>query len=137
MLKQLGDLPPHRVRAHPEPGTATERDLLAVLDHTDRLCELVDRTLVEKVMGFLESFVAGEIIRHLGNFVTEHDLGIVTAPDGTLRLMPGLVRIPDVAFISWKQLPNRKCPNEPIPQLIPELAVEVRSESNTRAEMGT
>jgi Uma2 family endonuclease len=43
--------------------------------------------------------------------------------------------MPDVAFITWKQLPNRKLPNEPIASLIPELAVEVLSESNTRGEM--
>ena len=134
-LKQLGDIPPRRVRMNPAPGTATEQDLLTVLDHTNRLCELVDRTLVEKPMGTLESCLAGELIRLLGNFVVEHDRGIVTAPDGTLRLMPGLVRIPDVAFISWNQLPNRMYPNEPIASLIPELAVEVLSENNTPAEM--
>jgi Uma2 family endonuclease len=135
VLKQLGGISPRRVRMTPPPGTATERDLLAVLDHTNRLCELVDRTLVEKPLGFQESYLAGEIIRLLGNFVVEHDLGIVTAPDGTLRLMPGLVRLPDVAFISWNQLPSRKYPNEPTASLIPELAVEVLSVSNTRREM--
>lgn len=135
VLKQLGDIPPRRVRMNPSPGTATERDLLAVLDHTNRLCELIDGTLVEKPMGILESCLAGDLIRLLGNFVVKHDLGIITAPDGTLRLMPGLVRIPDVAFISWNQLPSRKYPNEPIPSLIPELAVEVLSENNTRSEM--
>ena len=134
-LKQLGDIPPSRVRMNPLPGTATERDLLAVLDHANRLCELVDGTLVEKPIGFPESFLASEIIRLVGNFVVEHDLGLVTAPDGTLRLMPGLVRLPDAAFISWKQLPKRKCPNEAIVSLIPELAVEVLSASNTRREM--
>lgn len=134
-LKQLGDIPPSRVRMHPMPGTATERDLLAVLDHGNRLCELVDQTLVEKPMGTMESCLAGDLIRLLGNFVVERDLGILTAPDGTLRLMPGLVRLPDVAFISWNQLPSRKYPNEPIASLIPELAVEVLSESNTRGEM--
>ncbi|MGH7224241.1 MAG: Uma2 family endonuclease, partial [Gemmataceae bacterium] len=92
-------------------------------------------TLVEKPMGVLESCLAGVIIRWLGAFVDEHDLGILTVPDGTLRLMPGLVRMPDVAFISWNQLPNRKFPNEPIASLFPELAVEILSESNTRGEM--
>lgn len=135
VLKQLGNIPPRRVRAHPAPGKATERDVLRILDHENRLCELVDGTLVEKPMGFLESYLAGVIIRLLGTFVDEHDLGILTAPDGTLRLMPGLVRMPDVAFISWKQLPERKCPNEPIASLFPDLAVEVLSESNTRGEM--
>lgn len=135
LLEQLGGVSPCRVRMNPSPGTATERDLLDILDHENRLCELVDGTLVEKPMGILESYLAVEIIRVLGNFVAEQDLGILTAPDGTLRLMPGLVRMPDIAFISWKQLPNRKCPNEPIASLIPELAVEVLSESNTRGEM--
>ncbi|HZV05941.1 MAG TPA: Uma2 family endonuclease [Gemmataceae bacterium] len=134
-LKHLGDMPPHRVRINPPPGEATERDVLKILDHENRLFELVDGTLVEKPTGVLESCLAGEINRWLGNYVEEHDLGILTVPDGTLRLMPGLVRMPDVAFISWKQLPNRKLPNEPIASLIPELAVEVLSESNRRGEM--
>lgn len=135
VLKQLGGISPRRVRVNPPMGKATESDLLAVLDRQNRLCELVDGILVEKPMGFLESCLASELIRLLGNYVAEYDLGLVTAPDAPLRLMPGLVRLPDVAFISWKQLPNRKCPNEPIASLIPELAVEVLGESNTRREM--
>ncbi len=135
LLKQLGGISPHRVRLNPPPGTATERDVLNILDHENRLCELVDGTLVEKPMDVLESCLAGDIHWHLKTFADEHDLGILTVPDGTLRLMQGLVRMPDVAFISWKQLPNRKYPNEPIASLIPELAVEVLSESNTRGEM--
>jgi Uma2 family endonuclease len=134
-LKQLGGIPPHRVRMNPAPGTATERDVLHFLDHEHRLCELVDATLVEKPMGFLESCLAGDIHWLLKTFVNEHDLGILSVPDGPLRLMQGLVRMPDVAFISWKQLPNRKYPSEPIASLFPELAVEVLSESNTRGEM--
>ena len=49
--------------------------------------------------------------------------------------MPGLVRIPDVTFVSWKRLPGHKLPAEPIPDLIPNLAVEVLSVSNTKAEI--
>ncbi|MGH7169330.1 MAG: Uma2 family endonuclease [Gemmataceae bacterium] len=135
VLKQLGGVSPRRVRMHPAPGTATEGDLLAVLDHGNRLCELIDGILVDKPMGTLESCLASELIRLLGNFVVEQDRGIITAPDATLRLMPGLVRLPDVAFISWNQLPSRKYPSEPIASLVPELAVEVLSESNTRGEM--
>ncbi len=135
LLKQLGGISPRRVRLNPPPGMATERDVLNILDHENRLCELVDGTLVEKPMGVLESCLAGDIHWALKTFVDEHDLGILTLPDGTLRLMQGLVRMPDVAFISWRQLPNRKYPNEPIASLIPELAVEVLSESNTRGEM--
>lgn len=52
-----------------------------------------------------------------------------------MRLAPGLVRIPDVAFFSWDRLPGRELPAEPIPDLAPDLAVEVLSQSNTEAEM--
>ena len=45
------------------------------------------------------------------------------------------MRIPDVAFISWQRLPGRRVPTEPIPDLAPDLAVEVLSESNTEGEM--
>jgi Uma2 family endonuclease len=68
-------------------------------------------------------------------FLMRHDLGIVLGSDGTLRLMPGLVRIPDVSFISWIKFPHRELPAEPIPDLVPDLAVEVLSEGNTAAEM--
>ncbi len=64
-----------------------------------------------------------------------HKLGIVTGPDGSVRLFPGLVRIPDVAFASWKRFPGRKWPKAPIPQLAPDLVVEVLSKSNTKGEM--
>jgi Uma2 family endonuclease len=49
--------------------------------------------------------------------------------------MPGLVRIPDVSFLAWKKFPGRELPAEPIPQLVPDLAVEVLSEGNTALEM--
>jgi Uma2 family endonuclease len=46
-----------------------------------------------------------------------------------------LVRTPDVSFISWDRLPDRKLPAEPIPDLVPDLAVEVLSATNTAEEM--
>ena len=52
-----------------------------------------------------------------------------------MRIAPGLVRIPDVSFICWDRLPGRESPREPIPDLAPDLAVEVLSEGNTKAEM--
>ena len=62
-------------------------------------------------------------------------IGIVTGADGTVELMPGLVRIPDVAFTSWDRLPGRRYPTAPIPRLAPNLAVEMLSRSNTPGEM--
>jgi Uma2 family endonuclease len=52
-----------------------------------------------------------------------------------LRLAPGLVRIPDVSFVAWDRLPDRRIPREPIPDLAPDLVVEVLSEGNTPREM--
>ena len=37
------------------------------------------------------------------------------------RLSEGLVRIPDVAFVSWDRIPDGQFPEEPIPDLFPTL----------------
>ena len=135
LLARLGNVPASRVRLSPTPGTATEKDLLKVLDHENRPCELVEGTLVEKALGFNESEIAAQIITLLNSFVRRHNLGLVTGEAGTIRLMPGLVRIPDVTFVSWDRLPGRKRPKVPIPHLVPDLAIEVLSKSNTKPEM--
>jgi Uma2 family endonuclease len=135
LLKRLGNIPAGRVRLHPTPGTATEKDVIEVLDREDRLCELVEGTLVEKPMGYEESAIACLIITALNTFVRPRKLGIVTGADGTIKLFAGLVRIPDVAFTSWNRLPGRKRPKVAIPLLAPDLVVEVLSKSNTPAEM--
>ncbi|HEY8669190.1 MAG TPA: Uma2 family endonuclease, partial [Tepidisphaeraceae bacterium] len=109
--------------------------MLRLDDHEDRLCELIDGTLVEKVMGYEESAVALRIAHLLMAFVAPRKLGILTGEAGMMRIMPNRVRIPDVAFVSFDRLPGRKSPGVPIPHLAPDLAVEVLSESNTRQEM--
>jgi hypothetical protein len=57
---------------------------------------------VEKIMSFPESTLACDLIKLLGYFLDQYDLGFLAGPDGAVRLMPGLVRIPDVPFVSWK-----------------------------------
>jgi Uma2 family endonuclease len=135
LLKRLGNIPAGRVRLHPTPGTATEKDVLRILDRENRPCELVEGTLVEKTVGYEESALAVLIATFLNNFVRPRKLGIVTGADGTIRLFPGLVRIPDVAFASWSCFPDRKRPKARIPRLAPDLVVEVLSKGNTKAEM--
>ena len=71
-------------------------------DRENRLFELVDGTLVEKVMGFDESRFAVLLATYLVNYLERHDLGAIVGADGMMSLFPGLVRIPDVAFISWR-----------------------------------
>ncbi len=135
LIEQLGDIPPRRILAKPPAGTATEQDLLDSKGRYGRLFELVEGVLVEKGMGFEESELACILIRILLDFVLPRNLGVVTGPDGMIRLFPGLVRAPDVAYTSWDRLPGRQRSREAIPTLAPELVVEVLSESNTRKEM--
>jgi len=135
LAKRLGSIPDWRIRRDVPPGTATERDVLAIHAREKRLCELVDGILVEKPMGYEESLVAIEIARLLGNWVAKRKLGLVAGEGGMLKLAKGRVRIPDVSFVSFGRLPGRKSSGQPIPNLAPNLAIEVLSESNTPSEM--
>jgi Uma2 family endonuclease len=135
LLRRLGRVPAHRVRMHPAPGTATERDVLAADLRDGRICEVVDGVLIEKVMDFRESRLNVELITSLGVFLREHNLGTAVGPDGILKLTTGLVRVPDVSFVSWARLPGGKVPKRPVPTLPLDLAVEIVSKGNSRAEM--
>lgn len=135
LLTHLGGIPSERIRMFPPPGTATEQDVTEADDHADRICELIDGVLVEKTVGYKDSLIAVEIIQLLAAFVDAKNLGIVLGEAGTLRILPHQVRIPDICFISWDRLPNRQLPPEPIPALVPDLAIEVLSKWNTEKEM--
>ena len=135
LVERLGGFSLSRILSVPAPGTATEADVLEAERRYNRLYELVDGALVEKGMGFAESLLACALIHILRTFDIPRNLGVVSGADGTVRLFPGLVRIPDVAFTSWDRLPDRKIPKEPIPSLAPNLVIEVLSASNTGPEM--
>jgi Uma2 family endonuclease len=135
LLERLGGISPERVRLKPWPGTATIKDVVDVDDHEDRLCELVDGVLVEKIIGFTESRIAIIISAALETYAAAHDLGLVVGEAGMFRLPDNLVRIPDVAFARWEQFPNRELPAEAVPAIVPDLAVEILSKGNTKAEM--
>lgn len=135
LSRQFGAMPAWRIRTAPTPGTATEDDVIEIEAKEHRLCELVDGVLVEKTVGYRESYLAGELVRELGNFVKPRKLGIVTGEAGMVRLFPGLVRIPDAAFAGREKFPDRRLPSEAVPSLVPDLAAEVLSEGNTAEEM--
>jgi Uma2 family endonuclease len=86
-------------------------------------------------MGFGRGCLAADIAHLLGQFLDEHDLGDIAGTSATMRLTEGLVRSPSVSFIRWEKLPGRQRPTKPIPDLVPDLAVEVVSEGNTPGEM--
>jgi hypothetical protein len=57
---------------------ATVEDLLRVQGSDGRHYELVDRTLVEKAMRWLQSLLAGVLIQCLRNFLDQNNLGVIT-----------------------------------------------------------
>jgi Uma2 family endonuclease len=135
LLKSLGHIPAKRVRVRPAIGTATEQDVINLLDHEGQICELIDGTLVEKVMGLDESFLTVWLIELLGSYVRKHRLGRVAAPDGPIRVRPGIVRFPDISYFSWKRLPKNRARGQAVAPVAPDLAVEIISKGNTPEEM--
>jgi Uma2 family endonuclease len=135
LYRRFGAIPFERIRQDPPPGSGTLDDVNRLNDHEDRLYELVDGILVEKTVGIQESYIAMKIGTRLNIFVEPRGLGVVAGADGTIQLDINLVRIPDVAFFSLDSLPGGELPDEPIPLLVPDLAVEVISRSNTAKEM--
>lgn len=135
LLKSLGDIPADRVRLDPTPGTATKRDLLRSHRVGGGRLELVDNTLVENPMGSPEAFLAFELGFFLRTYLTANDLGFVYGADVLIEVVPGQVRGPDTSFVSWLKRPDRTVPRSPISDLVPDLAVEVLSPKNTRAEI--
>lgn len=135
LVEQLGGIPLRRIRMKPPPGLATEADLLEAERRYRSLFELVDGVLVEKGMGYTESFLALALAAILRDFIIPRNLGVLSGADGMIRLFPGLVRAPDLAFASWDRFPGRTLPKEPVPTLVPDLAIEVLSQSNTAREM--
>jgi Uma2 family endonuclease len=136
LYERFGPMPYDRIRQHPAPGTATDDDVLEIHDREGVLCELVDGVLVEKTVGLYESMEAMRLVLVIGIFVRQHRLGEVFGEAGFMKLKPGLVRIPDVSFVSKAKLKVAKIrPGQPLVKLVPELAVEVLSKGNTKKEM--
>ena len=133
--ERLGFVPLHRIRMDPPPGTATIADVIRILDGDDkRVVELIDGVLVEKANTSLASVLGGVVGMHLGNFAESHDLGLVGGANFPVRLRGGGIRLPDVCFVPWDEIPD-PLPDEPIWSGVPALAVEVLSPSNTAAEI--
>lgn len=138
LLARLGGIPASRVRLDPPPGTVTFEQFVAVNEQRrGPTCEWVENTLVEKPVGQHESWVGIIIGGEMYAYLKTHDLGMMYGEAAVLRILPGIGRAADVAFLSWASLPGGKPPprSDKVPAVVPDLAVEVLSESNTRAEM--
>ena len=133
--RSLGEVPLERICMDPFPGTATEDDLLRLSVQNNTLYELIDGTLVEKAMGNRASFSAGELFFYLRLFLETHKIGCLFPADGMFRFTPNTVREPDVCFIPIDRIPASGFPSRTIDDVVPILAVESLSPSNTRKEM--
>ncbi|QJW96365.1 Uma2 family endonuclease [Frigoriglobus tundricola] len=134
IARRLGDIPPNRIIWLPH--VATEDDVLRSAScEPKRLTELVDGLLVEKAMGQREGFLAASLIAFLMAHVRTNRLGVVGAPDTILRLKPGQTRLPNVSFTAWANLPTADAHLQRVGPYAPDLAVEIISEGNTRAEL--
>ena len=113
----------------------TADELLAMPRGDGLRYDLIRGVLVEKVpTGRPHAVVVTLIAIVLGSFVLARDLGEVHTgePGYLLEIGPDTVRAPDVAWISAGRIPEG---TTGYPNLAPDLAVEVKSPSNSHVEM--
>jgi Uma2 family endonuclease len=135
LLERFGPMPLYRVRNEPMPGTATEADVVDLDVHHDRFCELVDGILIQKTGYLYDAYLSGKLSSMILRFVHEPNLGIVLGAGGMVRLAPGLIRIPDVSYFSWRKFPDGRVPRTDFADVSPDLVVEIINRDNTRQEM--
>jgi len=98
-------------------------------EYADCELELIDGEIIIMSPSSAKPSIIGAIIlRYIGAFVAEHDLGYVSGADGAYELSPGNTLAPDVGFVSRARLPTM--PERFFP-LAPDLAVEVVSPTDS------
>jgi len=139
LLDRLGGIAPERVLLSPPPGTATEQDLLRLPHEIQKICELIDNTLVVKAVGAPESEMAMDLVGFLKIFLNETgEKGLIRilGPDGHTRYFGGHIRMPDVAVFLRGELPDGKIPkDQQVCPVAPAWVVEVLSPGNTKREI--
>jgi len=105
----------------------------------DVLYEVVNGEIRElPPMSTLSGLVASVLAQHLGTFASQHKLGLVVV-EMLFRLTTDgqRQRRPDVAFVAYDRLPDPifSTDDPPAWDVVPNLAVEVISPSNTAVEI--
>ena len=113
---------------------ATEAEAIA-LNESGILCELIDGVIVRKPMGAPESYLGDRLAFFINLYLVSSKTGFVYGPDAMVRFAPGLLLEPDVAFTARSRCPGGKLPRDRVATIIPNLAVEVLSQSNRVGEM--
>ncbi len=103
----------------------------------DMLYEVVDGQVVEKKMSARETEIASILVQLMGPYLKANRLGkVVGEMLFRINLENDLRRRPAVAFISHARWPfNRRVPKVTPWDMVPDLAIEVISESNSAYEV--
>ena len=119
------------------PQDVTTAEQLLAMPEDGKRYELIEGVLnVMSPAGGEHGQVAGRILRRLGNFVEEYDLGATFAAETGFRIhvSPDTVRAPDAAFVSHERLATIHSLRGFLP-LSADLAVEVISPGDTFSEV--
>jgi Uma2 family endonuclease len=112
-------------------------DPLAGEKEPEGLYEVVDGRIVEKILGAYEYWLAGLIYGPIDRYVEAQGLGRAVI-EMIFNLMPHVdrERRPDVTFVSYERWArDRRIPRTPSWTVIPDLAIEIVSRTNTVAEV--
>lgn len=101
-------------------------------ENRDRLFELIDGEIIEKVASFKPSHIAGWILTDINIYLRRNPIGYTTGADGSYVISDEDTFMPDVGYISKARLPEEPEREVPIP---PDFAVEVKSPSDSRRVM--
>jgi Uma2 family endonuclease len=133
MVQQIstapGTSPDELVQPEPEPRSPAyeEEPLYEVING--------ERREIER-MGAFETVLASVLAYYLGPFALQHKLGVVaTETLFVLNAERSLKRRPDVAFVSYARWPENHIPRAEAWDVVPDLAVEVISPTNTAEEI--
>lgn len=117
--------------AGPDPSTEVQ------LIPSDLVYEVIDGEIVGKPVGVQQSDIAALLVILLGAFVRANRLGrVFTELAFLVDRTRNRQRRPDVAFVSDARWPFRKrAPDVPAWDVVPDLAIEVISPSNSASEL--
>ena len=119
-------------------STSVEQDhTSATIVDQGKWYEVVAGERVElEPMGAYEIALAAGLWRHLTNFVTQHELGLVVSEMlFVLDAEAKLKRRPDVAFVSFPRWPEQSIPRAEAWNVVPDLAIEIISPTNQAEEI--
>jgi Uma2 family endonuclease len=123
----------------PDMATATPERLDVSIDlgEPDGLYEVIDGRIVEKMMGAYECWLASVMFGVMDPYIKANPIGrVVQEMIFDLRPHVDRERRPDVAFVSFERWArDRRIPRERSWAVIPDLAIEIISRTNTADEV--